>query len=147
MATAPDRYQGRMRADERAVPNHQNVLLDAGQSVGQGYALVQVAGYGQIPSAANANTGTFCGVTMESQDNSAGAAGSQDPIGCEDGVYDFVNSATNPCSQADVGHKVYFEDFQTIGNNAAAGPPAGKLKEFNALGAPPGAPCRVETVI
>ena len=57
MATAVDRYQGRIRADERAVPRRLGLKLDANQSVGIGWALVLVAGFLQVPSAANAATG------------------------------------------------------------------------------------------
>lgn len=123
-------------------PKVNNVLLDAAVSCGIGYMICVVSGYGQIPAAGNAATGKMAGISLTGIDGT-GAAQGANAISCEDGVRDFKNSAGNPCSQANVGSTVYAEDYQTIGTNSAAGPPAGELVEFAPANQLSGRPCRV----
>lgn len=143
MATSPDNYAGTvLAADDGGLGPRKTVLLGAGVSVGRGYAIVEVAGYGQHPAAANASTGKCAGVTMDNVDNAGGAAGAAS-VGAEGGTRDFKNSSVNPCTQADVGKAVYGEAYDTVGNLNTAGPPLGKLVSFGAVESLPGYPCRV----
>lgn len=137
-------YNQRVRQKDSGVSKRQIVLLDAAVAVDIGYLLCTVAGYGDIPAAANHATGTIAGVCLEAA-VAVGQGSAQ--VTCEDGQYDFKNSGANPCTQANVGQTVYAEDFQTIGSLSTAGPPAGKLMQFNAPDAMPSRPCRVSIKI
>lgn len=133
---------GRTRTQETGVMRRQNVQLGAAVVVDIGYAVVTVAGFGHLPAMANAATGKIAGMAMSQADNTLGADGALSVV-CEDGTYDFKNDGTHPCSQADVGNVVYLSDFQTISNNSADGPPAGRLVDFAPANQFPSHPCRV----
>ena len=122
-------------------PGKRAVKLDATASVGIGNMIVEVAGYGQIPAAANAATGHMAGITLEVVDNSAGAAGALS-VTVEPRTARFANDGGNPCTQAHVGLTVYASDEFTISSNSADGPPAGKLIRFDSTDYQ-GRPCEV----
>lgn len=133
----------RVKANDPGVPQRRLVLLDAAVNGESGKMLVTVAGYGRVPAAANAATGRMAGIVVVPADNTLGAQGAEEAV-TEDGEYDFANSGTHPCTQADVGGVVYAADGDTISNDATDGPVAGTLVAFN----PPdptvtGRPCRV----
>lgn len=122
-------------------PGPSVVKLDAAVNGELGKMIVSVAGYGQVPAAANKDTGTMRGVITEGADNSAGAQGAL-KVTARPGVYRFKNSGANPCTQAHVGSIVYASDGETISNAAADGPPAGTLLEFDSADSM-GRPCKV----
>lgn len=106
-----------------------------------GNMLVVVAGYGQIPAAANAATGHMAGIVVTPADNTDGAAGDVTAV-CDPDTAAFANDGTHPCSQADVGHIVYASSATVISNNSGDGPPAGKLIAYNTADTQ-GRPCVV----
>lgn len=122
-------------------PGKRAVKLGATVSVGIGNMICEVAGYGQIPAAANAATGHMAGITLEVVDNSAGAAGALS-VTVEPRTACFANDGGNPCTQAHVGLTVYASDEFTISSNSADGPPAGKLIRFDSTDYQ-GRPCEV----
>ena len=126
---------------QNQAPGLRLVKLDATVAVGIGNMICEVAGYGQIPAAANAATGHMAGITLSSGDNTLGAAGAVS-VDVEPRTTNFANDGTHPCTQAHVGLTVYASDAFTISNNSADGPPAGKLIEFNSADIQ-GRPCRV----
>lgn len=126
---------------QNQAPGLRLVKLDATVAVGIGNMICEVAGYGQIPAAANAATGHMAGITLSSGDNTLGAAGAVS-VDVEPRTANFANDGGNPCTQAHVGLTVYASDAFTISNNSADGPPAGKLIEFNSADIQ-GRPCRV----
>ena len=125
---------------QNQAPGLRLVKLDATVAVGIGNMICEVAGYGQIPAAANAATGHMAGITLSSGDNTLGAAGAVS-VDVEPRTANFANDGTHPCTQAHVGLTVYASDAFTISNNSADGPPAGKLIEFNSSDIQ-GRPCR-----
>ena len=127
--------------NQATFPGPHDVKLDANVNGEVGCLLVTVSGYGRLPAAANAATGRMRGVIVDSADNTGGAQGAK-TVTCRPGVYNFANSAGNPCTIADVGAKVYAEGVNTISRNSADGPPAGTLLEFNSDD-PQGRPCKV----
>lgn len=120
-------------------PGPSAVKLDAAVNGQLGQMIVSVAGYGQVPAAANAATGLMRGVIVDGNDNTAGAQGALS-VTARPGVYAFANDATHPCVAADVGKTVYASDGVTISVNSADGPPAGTLTEYDASSA---TPCKV----
>ena len=126
---------------QNQAPGLRLVKLDATVAVGIGHMICEVAGYGQIPAAANAATGHMAGITLSSGDNTLGAAGAVS-VDVEPRTANFANDGTHPCTQVHVGLTVYASDAFTISNNSADGPPAGKLIEFNSADIQ-GRPCRV----
>lgn len=112
-----------------------NVVADIGNM------LVVVAGYGEIPAAANFNTGHMAGIVTTPADNTGGAAGDVTAV-CNPDTAAFANSGTSPCSQADVGHIVYAASATVISTLNTDGPPAGKLISFNSADVQ-GRPCVV----
>lgn len=126
---------------QNQAPGLRLVKLDATVAVGIGNMIVEVAGYGHIPGAANAATGHMAGITLSSGDNTLGAAGAVS-VDVEPCTANFANSVANPCTQAHVGKTVYASDAFTISFNSADGPAAGKLIEFNTSDIQ-GRPCRV----
>ena len=133
----------RPKCNDQGVAKRRYVLLDTAVNAESGKMLVTVAGYGRVPAAANAATGEMAGIVVVPADNTLGAQGDLSAI-TEDGEYDFANSGTHPCSQADVGNTVYAASGDVISNDATDGPAAGTLVAYD----PPDAtvanrPCRV----
>ena len=126
---------------QNTAPGRVSVKLDAAVNGELGFMLVTVAGYGRIPAAANAATGKMAGLVVEPADNSAGIQGALSVI-VDVFTADFAADGTHPPTQADVGKLVYASSATTISNDAADGPPAGKLISF-VVGDPQGRPCRV----
>lgn len=117
------------------------VKLDANVVAEQGFMLVNVAGYGQIPAAANAGTGHMAGIVTTPADNTGGIAGDVTAV-CNPDTAAFANDGTHPCAQSDVGKLVYASSATTISINSADGPPAGKLIAYNTADVQ-GRPCVV----
>lgn len=126
---------------DNTAPGKVAVKLDAAVNAEVGLMIVQVAGYGQIPAAANAATGRMAGVVIDAYDNTSGAQGAGScavvPVTAA-----FANSGTHACSQATVGALVYAESGTVISSNSADGPKAGKLIAFDSSN-PQGRPCIV----
>jgi len=136
-------YGGLVMADDQGTARRFQVDLKAGVKADPGMLLVQVAGLGVLPAAANAATGHCCGVVKEGADNTSGADRDLYAV-TQDGTRDFENDATHPCTAATEGLTVYASDYKTISSNSADGPPVGKLVKFNAPNALPSRPCRVQ---
>ena len=117
------------------------VKLDANVVADIGNMLVVVAGYGQLPAAANYNTGHMAGIVNTPADNTGGSAGDVSAV-CNPDTAAFANSGSNPCSQADVGHIVYAASATVISRLNTDGPPAGKLIAYNTADVQ-GRPCVV----
>jgi hypothetical protein len=126
---------------ENLQPGLVTVKLDAAVNAQIGNMLVQVAGYAQVPAAANAATGHMCGVVINPYDNTSGAQGDGSCQVQPVTAY-FANDSTHPCAQADVGALVYASDGVTISKNSGDGPKAGKLIGFDSSNAQ-GRPCLV----
>lgn len=126
---------------QNPTPGKVAVKLDANVNAEIGNMLVQVAGYGQVPAAANAATGHMVGVVIEDANNTGGAQGAKTAV-CDVVTAAFANSLTNPCSQATVGALVYAASGTVISSASADGPKAGKLIAFDPAN-PQGRPCIV----
>lgn len=126
---------------QNTAPGRRPVKLAANVVAEIGFMIVQVAGYGAIPAAANAATGHMAGIVVDPADNTGGAAGD---VSCVVDVFtaNFANDGTHPCTQADVGNIVYAASATVISRNSADGPPAGKLIAFNSSDIQ-GRPCEV----
>ena len=111
-------------------PGKHSVALDANVNGELGNMIVQVAGYAQVPAAANAVTGHMAGIVIEPADNTGGAQGALS-VTVDSFTAAFANSGVNPCAQIHVGLTVYASNGVTISSNSADGPPAGKLIGFN----------------
>lgn len=113
-------------------PGRRSVALDSNVIGYYGNMICEVAGYGQVPAAANYNTGHMAGVVIDGlpADNTGGAAGALSVIVDSFDVA-FANDGTHPCTQADVGNLVYASSGTTISRTATDGPPAGKLIGYN----------------
>jgi len=122
-------------------PGRKPVKLDASVNAQYGNMIVEVAGYGQVPAAANAATGKMAGIVLDEADNTGGAQGAKT---CVVDVFtsSFAADATHPPTQADVGKLVYASSGTTISRDSGDGPPAGKLIEYTTSD-PQGRPCRV----
>lgn len=114
---------------QNPTPGRRAVKLDAAVNGELGNMIVEVAGYGQVPAAANAATGSMAGIILDPADNTLGIQGALSVV-VDSFTVAFANDGTHPCSQADVGHKVYASSGTTISNNSADGPIAGKLIEY-----------------
>ena len=126
---------------QNVTPGTVPIKLDANVVAPLGYMIVTVAGYGQIPAAANQATGHMAGIVQTPGDNTGGSAGDVTVVANPDTAA-FANDGTNPCSQADVGELVYASSGTTISRNSADGPPAGKLIAYNTADVQ-GRPCVV----
>lgn len=115
---------------QNVAPGIVPVKLDADVVADIGLMLVEVAGYGQIPAAANYNTGHMAGIVVTPADNTGGSAGDVTAV-CSPDTAAFANDGTHPCSQANVGTTVYASSATTISATSTDGPPAGKLIAYN----------------
>lgn len=122
-------------------PGRVPVALDAGVKAEYGNMIVEVAGFGQVPAAANASTGKMKGLVLEGADNTGGIAGAKIAV-ADVFTTSIVADATNPPTAADVGKLVYASSGTTVSRTSTDGPPAGKLIEYN-TNDPQGRPCRV----
>lgn len=76
------------------------------------------------------------GITEETVDNAAGAAGAKS-VTARRGCFRFVNLAADPVTAADVGQDVWLVDDQTIAKTSGTSTRsvAGKLIDVDAVGA------------
>lgn len=72
---------------------------------------------------------TYLGRAEETVDNTAGANGDKTVLVRRKKAFKFLNSATDPVGQADLGKVVYIVDDQTVAKTDGTGTrsPAGKL--------------------
>lgn len=133
---------------QNPTPGRRIVQLGANVIGYYGNMIVELSGYGVVPAAANAATAHMAGMIVDGLtssslpvDNTGGADGALSVVVDSFDVA-FANDGTHPCSQADVGNKVYASSGTTISNNSADGPPAGKLIGYNASDVQ-GRPCLV----
>lgn len=118
----------------------QNVTIENGSLVAVSNTGAN-QGYAVVPS--NALLGAFVvGVCMDGGATNGAVRGATS-VAATPGKFPFANSATNPCSQATVGSKVYAADGGTISTASGDGPMAGTLREYNPND-PHGLPCYVE---
>ena len=126
---------------QNPAPGRHPVKLDANVNAEIGLMLCQVAGYGQLPAAANAATGHMAGIVLEPYNNTGGAQGAGSCVVDSITAF-FANDGTHPCTQAHVGLTVYASSGTTISSDSADGPPAGKLISFDSSNQQ-GRPCEV----
>lgn len=122
-------------------PGRRAVELDANVNGEYGNMICEVAGYGQVPSTSNYNTGHMAGIVIDGADNTGGSAGDLSVV-VDSFTADLANDGTHPCSQANVGQTVYASSGTTISATSTDGPPAGKLIAY-VTDDPQGRPCRV----
>lgn len=115
---------------QNLAPGTVPVKLAANVVADMGNMIVVVAGYGEIPAAANQATGNMAGLVIQPADNTGGAAGDVTAV-CVPDTAAFANDGTHPCTQADVGNIVFASSATTISRDSADGPPAGKLLAYN----------------
>lgn len=117
---------------QNPTPGRRAVALGTNVITYFGNMIVELNGYGVVPAAANAATAHMAGIVIDGlpADNTGGADGAISVIVDSFDVA-FANDGTHPCSQADVGNKVYASSGTTISNNSADGPVAGKLIGYN----------------
>lgn len=127
--------------DTNLAPGRTPIALDAGVKAEYGNMIVEVAGFGQVPAAANAATGKMKGIVLEEADNTGGIAGAKVAV-ADVFTTSIAADATNPPTAADRGKIVYASSGTTVSRVSTDGPPAGKLIEYNNSD-PQGRPCRV----
>lgn len=115
---------------QNLAPGTVAVKLAADVVADLGNMIVLVAGYGEIPAAANHATGNMAGLVIQPADNTGGSVGDVTAV-CVPDTAAFANDGTHPCTQADVGNIVYASSATTISRDSADGPPAGKLIGYN----------------
>lgn len=76
-------------------------------------ALVALNASGYAINAADAANARVIGRAEETADNSAGAAGDV-AMTVKRGVFAYANDATNPCTIAHIGKKIYVKDNDTV---------------------------------
>jgi len=118
----------------------QNITIENGSMVAVSNTGAN-AGYAVVPSSALPNA-YVVGVCMDGGATNGATRGAT-KVTADPGVFPFANSGVNPCTQADVGAKVYASDGGTISRDSADGPLAGTLRQFNSAD-PHGLPCYVE---
>lgn len=104
-----------------------DVKISAGVNIEAGKIYVFVAGYLNVPAAANAATGKSPVMACESVDNTSGADGDKS-VTCQRGFRLFMaNDEAHPITQANVGVSPgYLSSATTVSSNSADGPPIGQ---------------------
>ena len=125
MAASKDRKAP--RKGELRYENHGPV--DAGKKIYQGTMVSHEANTGlMIPS--TSTTASPAGCALEQADNTGlGDGATRCKYG--EGVFGFINDATNPVTAAMVGNVCFVKDDQTVGATAVGNVIAGKVMEIS----------------